>query len=92
MFIVVSYDIVEDRKRNRLAKILSNYGYRVQKSVFECQLDDGRYLRMKEQIDKHIDPETDSVRYYELCARCRRAVRISGLGLSMDLDEELILV
>ena len=66
MFVVVAYDIVDNSKRNRLAKILCNFGRRVQKSVFECQLDDGRFLKMKESIEKEIDPQWDSVRIHAL--------------------------
>jgi CRISPR-associated protein Cas2 len=57
MLVVVSYDIVDDRRRQRLAKVLENYGQRVQKSVFECRLDEGRFLKLKKQVDKLIDLE-----------------------------------
>ena len=80
MFIVVTYDIVDNRQRLRLAKVLSNYGQRVQKSVFECQLEDRQYLKMRKEIDKLLDLEEDSVRYYFLCASCRRNVEVSGRG------------
>ena len=35
---MIAYDISEDRIRYRVAKILENYGTRVQYSVFECKL------------------------------------------------------
>jgi CRISPR-associated protein Cas2 len=38
MFYVVSYDIPEDRKRDRASKTLLDFGARVQYSVFECIL------------------------------------------------------
>jgi CRISPR-associated protein Cas2 len=91
MFVVVSYDIVDDSRRTRLAKALSDYGYRVQKSVFECQVDDRLFLEMKEEIEKMIDRETDSVRYYFLCGRCQGNVEVSGLGVIRE-DEEVIIV
>ena len=40
MFYLVCYDIVSDRRRNKVSKLLEAYGLRVQKSVFECVLDD----------------------------------------------------
>ncbi|MBW1990880.1 MAG: CRISPR-associated endonuclease Cas2, partial [Deltaproteobacteria bacterium] len=52
MFWVVSYDIVDDRRRLRLAKLLTDYGHRVQKSVFECDLDDRRFLALKSQVER----------------------------------------
>ncbi len=91
MFVVVAYDIVDDRKRLRVAKLMKQYGVRVQKSVFECILDDRRYLRMKEQIEKLIDWEEDGVRYYSLCRGCLKNIETSGVGIVVD-DEELIIV
>lgn len=32
--VVIIYDIIENKRRNRLAKLLSGYGYRVQRSSF----------------------------------------------------------
>jgi len=89
--VVVSYDIVEDRIRNRVAKLMKRYGERVQKSVFECRLDDRRFLKMREQVVKELDQEQDSVRYYLLCERCRGRVEIAGLGAVLE-DEEVIVV
>jgi CRISPR-associated protein Cas2 len=91
MFILVAYDIVDHRQRLRLAKVLTNYGQRVQKSVFECQLDDRQYLKMRKEIDKLLDPEQDSVRYYFLCSRCRGNVEVSGWGAVRE-EEEVIVV
>ncbi len=62
MFVVVSYDVVADKRRNKIAKTLVGFGNRVQKSVFECELDDRNYLKMKDALEKLIDREEDSVR------------------------------
>jgi CRISPR-associated protein Cas2 len=91
MFTVVSYDIVEDKRRNRLAKALKGFGYRVQKSVFECQLDDGQFLKMKKVVEKLIDREEDSVRYYFLCGRCRGNIEVSGQGIIRE-EESVVVV
>lgn len=91
MFVVVSYDIVDDKKRLRVAKLLKSYGERVQKSVFECRLDDRLYLKMKREIEKIIDWEEDGVRYYILCAGCLKNVDISGVGYVRE-DEDVIVV
>jgi CRISPR-associated protein Cas2 len=91
MFVVVAYDIVDDRKRLRVAKLMKQYGVRVQKSVFECILDDRRYLKMKAEIEKLIDWEDDGVRYYILCAGCVKNIETSGVGSVLE-DEEVIVV
>ncbi|RLC91992.1 MAG: CRISPR-associated endonuclease Cas2 [Chloroflexi bacterium] len=80
MFIVVCYDIPDDRRRTRVGKTLEGFGYRVQKSVFECEVDVDLYQRMRDQVGAVIDPQEDGVRYYSLCQSCLSKVVIAGLG------------
>lgn len=91
MFVVVSYDIVDDRKRTQIAKTLKNFGERVQKSVFECRVDDQQFLRMKQNLEKIMDMNEDSVRYYFLCKGCIERIEICGWGTVVE-DESLIIV
>jgi CRISPR-associated protein Cas2 len=83
MFVVVSYDIPDNKRRSRVAKVLEGYGYRVQKSVFECELSPELYERMKKRLEKRIKPDQDSIRYYYLCQNCLGKVAFSGLGQVM---------
>lgn len=88
MFYVVTFDISDDRVRYRAVKVLKGYGYRVQKSVFECpHLTEDRFLRLKKRLEALIDMTTDSVRYYAQCGSCLRKVGISGYGIE-PRDEE----
>jgi CRISPR-associated endonuclease Cas2 len=78
---LVGFDIVDDRVRYRVVKILKEYGYRVQKSVFECSsLNEKQFLKMKHRIEVRIDHAEDSVRYYALCRGCVERVEFSGMG------------
>ncbi len=90
MFVLVSYDIVDDKKRLQIAKLMKNYGERVQKSVFECRLDDRRFLKLKLEIEKIIDWEEDSVRFYTLCAGCVKNINISGIGFVREEDDIVV--
>lgn len=80
MFVVVSYDIVDDKRRNKLAKLLENYGYRVQYSVFECIVEEEKLKEMKENVSKVIDKNEDSVRFYKICEGCLKKIDIIGIG------------
>ncbi len=91
MFVVVSYDVVDDRKRTRIAKAMKSYGERVQKSVFECRLDDQQFIKMKKALESIMDMTEDSVRYYFLCKSCVDRIEISGWGTVTE-DENLIIV
>ncbi len=88
---LVCFDIVSDKIRYRVVKILLKYGTRVQKSVFECFLDDRQYLRLKSEIEQKLDFAQDSVRYYLLCRNCEKNIVISGLGI-FTRDEDVIIV
>ena len=71
MLLLVTYDVSTEtaagRKRlSKVAKVCKNYGQRVQASVFECNVDYGQSLLLKQQLSEIIDPETDSLRFYNL--------------------------
>ena len=66
MFVVVSYDIPEDKRRTKVMKLLRNYGAHVQYSVFECELKPTAYDTLHEQLKKLVSPKQDSLRFYFL--------------------------
>lgn len=78
MFAIVSYDIVKDSRRTRMAKHLLDYGNRVQKSVFEFKLDKRDLSQMIEEATKYIDPAEDSLRVYYLCEACVSNLEVYG--------------
>jgi CRISPR-associated protein Cas2 len=90
MFYVVSYDIPEDRKRDRVSKTLLDFGVRVQYSVFECILDGKLLEKMTAKLIKLISDE-DSVRIYALCAKCEGAAKVLGKG-ELSKDENVFIL
>lgn len=80
MFIVVVYDISNDKRRTKLFKALKNFGTPVQFSAFECILNDKNLLEMQEAICKIIRRKDDKVRIYTLCNNCRSVIKNMGLG------------
>lgn len=85
VFYVVCFDVVDDRARARVAKVLKEYGVRVQKSVFECGSMTGEaFLKMKARLDSCIDDGEDTVRYYLLCRDCLKKMEHSGVGETPD--------
>lgn len=90
MYLVVCYDVVEDRRRARLLRRLKGFLPHVQKSVFEGELADARVPALREMILREIDPAVDTVRIYHLCGRCIPATEVLGTGVYIergDLDE-----
>ena len=85
-FILVVYDISNDRRRTRLHNLLLDYGTPVQYSVFECLLDEAAIERMEGAVAKVIRPRVDRVRFYYLCAECVAKTRITS-GVEVLKDE-----
>lgn len=85
-FVVVAYDIADDRRRERVAKILEGYGERVQYSVFECRLDRMQYLRLRHALEEVIVSDEDVISFYFLCEADVR--RIERVGRGPPLFEE----
>jgi CRISPR-associated protein Cas2 len=79
MFIVISYDIPEDNRRTQIHKVLKSYGQWMQYSVFECDLTQTEYAKLRSRLVKLIKSKEDSIRFYSLCACCQTKVeRIGG--------------
>ena len=88
MFYRVCFDIVDNRIRYRVVKILKKFGMRVQKSVFECpNLTEEQYLKMKHKIESFIDAAEDSVRYYCLSKNCVWRTEYSGIGEAPHVEK-----
>lgn len=85
---VVAYDISDERRLVRIAKIISDYGVRVQKSIFEVTVTDRVFAEMKRRVESVIVPEKDGVKYFPLCEKCAGTVEVIGQGTFTDPDEE----
>ncbi|ODS32310.1 MAG: hypothetical protein SCARUB_02558 [Candidatus Scalindua rubra] len=91
MFTVVAYDIKDDKRRNRVAKTMKDYGTRVQYSVFECNLEDKILEKMKNRLSSVIDTEEDNIRIYKLCNACKGSIHVFGSGKVTE-DEDIYIV
>jgi CRISPR-associated protein Cas2 len=69
-FVVVAYDIADDRRRSRVVKILEKLGVRVNYSVFECMITDSQFEKLQTQISEKMNVKEDQVVYYTICVNC----------------------
>jgi len=74
-----------------VAQALKGFGYRVQKSVFECEINENQFDKMKRKVARIIAAGEDSVRYYNICAACLKKIEIAGLG-EVRRDEPFFVV
>lgn len=78
MFWVISYDIPDDKRRRKVAKLLEGYGRRAQYSVFECDLNADKTARLERRLKRLINEEEDDIRFYPLNKRDLSRVRMLG--------------
>lgn len=69
-FVVIAYDIENDKKRRTVVKLLQPWGVRVNKSVFECFLSDTELGKIKANLEKIATKWEDVILYYPLCRDC----------------------
>lgn len=61
MLHVIVYDIANPRRLNRVALICEDFGRRVEKSVFECDLDKENHDRLWRRLWNVIDESEDMI-------------------------------
>jgi CRISPR-associated protein Cas2 len=92
MDIIVAYDIAHPRRLNRVAKIMKDYGVRVQKSVFELDVDSRRFSEMRGRIESELEPSEDGVKYFPLCKSCREVFYAAGRDSAPDAREGCVIL
>lgn len=96
MLMLVSYDVsttvpAGKRRLRQIAKACQNFGVRVQNSVFECNVNYAQWIKLKASLENIFDPETDSLRYYNLGNNYSTRIEHVGAKPSIDVEEPLLL-
>ena len=91
MMTLVSYDVstadaAGKTRLRKVAKTLEDYAQRVQKSVFEVNVDYATFLTVKEKLIEIIDPEKDSLRFYYLGNDWKK--KVEHIGAKEGYDSE----
>ncbi|WP_042475438.1 CRISPR-associated endonuclease Cas2 [Bacillus ndiopicus] len=95
MLILVTYDVQTStsggaKRLRHVAKKCGEYGIRVQNSVFECVVDATQYKQLQLALEKIIDPEKDSLRFYNLGNKYSSKVIHLGAKEALDVEAPLI--
>lgn len=78
------------RRLREVAQACLNYGQRVQFSVFECEVDKKQYVQLQNELKSIIDPDKDSIRFYQIHEPTERYIDHMGIKEPMDFDDPLI--
>jgi len=76
-YVVVAYDLEDHGRRRRLARLLEGFGERVQRSVFECDLNGRELALLLYRLERFARPG-DAIRVYRLPPHVAAATRIFG--------------
>jgi CRISPR-associated protein Cas2 len=95
MDVLVAYDVATETKggRSRLRRVAQkckNFGQRVQKSVFECSVNEMQLEQLRHQLLETINEKEDSLRIYRLVEPRDRYVEVYGKSDYVDFDEALV--
>jgi CRISPR-associated protein Cas2 len=96
MLIIVTYDVstetkVGRRRLRRIAKICESTGQRVQKSVFECQVDQMQLEELERRLLAEMDEAEDNLRMYRLTEPANLRVKEFGKFKATDFNAPLVL-
>ena len=90
-FYLLAYDMGDNKRRSKLAKLLESLGLRVQGSVFEGWLTKSELSEIRRRSEKLIHPEEDSLRIYPICGSCRERMILLGSGETCEKPGLLII-
>jgi CRISPR-associated protein Cas2 len=95
MLVLVTYDVKTSesggsRRLRRVAKVCTDYGQRVQYSVFECIVDPAQWVMLRQRLIDEIDQDKDSLRFYMLGANWRNRQEHIGAKESFDQEGPLV--
>ena len=96
MLVLVCYDVntetkVGRRRLRRVARACEGIGQRVQKSVFECQVDLAQFEELERKLMAEINPAQDCLRLYRIPETRGFEVKEHGAFKAMDFDGPLVL-
>ncbi len=93
--VLITYDINTEtaagqKRLRKVSKACQDYGQRVQNSVFECVIDPARMKQLQARLEKLINMDKDSLRFYYLGDDWRKHMEHIGAKASLDLEGALI--
>jgi len=95
VLIIVTYDVSTEtpegqRRLRRVAKACERMGQRVQKSVFECQVNEMQLEELERSLLAEIDEKEDNLRFYRITEPHELRVKQYGVFRSVDFEAPLV--
>ncbi|WP_457642713.1 CRISPR-associated endonuclease Cas2 [Persephonella sp.] len=88
MFVIITYDITDDKRLNKVRKILKKYLYWKQLSCFEGIITEGKLAQCMAEIDEVINKKEDSIYVYQV--KNPNNIKRKVLGIEKNLMDEFL--
>lgn len=91
---VVAYDIPDDKRRTRIAKVLESYGDRLQYSVFVVVARPAKLVRLRDSLKREVVTQEDSIAVFDLgiYETTRLQQSLTFIGLQRDVTPANVIV
>jgi CRISPR-associated protein Cas2 len=84
MRFIICYDVSDDKKRNKLSKLLKAFGIRTQYSVFEVEAEKEVILKILEEAEDILD-EIDKIFAYPIDDKNVKKIKRMGAATKPEL-------
>lgn len=96
MKVLITYDVKTaslkgEARLRKVAKVCTNYGLRVQNSVFECTVSEVQFIQIKALLQSIINSNEDSIRFYRLGTNSSLKIEHIGIETTYDVEGDLII-
>jgi CRISPR-associated protein Cas2 len=88
MYFIITYDIADEKRLNKVRKILRKYFNWVQNSVFEGEITASKLEKCIFELKKVIDEKEDSIYFYEV--ENYKGLKKTILGVAKNLTDNII--
>ena len=96
MNVLIAYDVATEstggrRRLRKIAQACQDFGQRVQKSVFECQVNEMQMEQLERVLLAEIDDTQDNLRFYRITESAHLRVKQYGVFRAVDFEGPLVL-
>lgn len=97
MLVLVTYDISTSRnggqkRLRKIAQACSDFGQRVQNSVFECELAPDQWVMLRARLLSLYNSEEDSLRFYFLGKKGAQKIEHHGIKEVPNLTTDTLII
>ncbi|MCI8826921.1 MAG: CRISPR-associated endonuclease Cas2 [Lachnospiraceae bacterium] len=87
VFVLIIYDIIDNRRRIKFAKYLQGYGFRIQKSAFEAVISKKKYEKLLKEIPSYIVSD-DNIKVYKIIGKGQ----VTSFGSAFCIEDEDVII